>query len=304
MKKTKIIIKNINSVSEIHRLLGLPKPKHPLITILDHSAQTAAQASENYRLVLNFYNISIKRSFKGKLKYGKNYYDFDEGTMSFMAPNQSLSVLEESERDSDGWSLLFHPDFITGYPLAKTIKQYGFFSYEENEALHLSDEEEKTIESIVQTIDDEVNSRLDNHSHDIVVKNLDLLLSNCNRFYDRQFLTRKKAIDDVLTRFERILNEYFDDDSKQKLPTVERLATDLNVSPAYLSDMLRNISGLNTQQHIHQKVIEKAKEKLSTTNLSVSEIAFELGFEYSQSFSKLFKKSTHLTPLEFRQSFN
>ncbi|KEO72712.1 helix-turn-helix domain-containing protein [Anditalea andensis] len=304
MKKTGITIKNVNTVSEIHRLLGLPRPKHPLITLINHTVNAPEQSVGGYRLVLNFYNISIKKSFKGKLKYGKSYYDFDEGTMSFMAPHQSMSIDGESERNADGWSLLFHPDLITGYPLAKDIKKYGFFSYAENEALHLSGEEEKIVESIAQTIQDEINGRLDQHSQDIMVKNLDLLLSNCNRFYNRQFLSRKMANNDLLAKFEEQLENYFKDSYPEKLVTVEQIAADLCITPSYLSDMLRQYTGLNTQQHIHQKVIEKAKEILSTTHLSVTEIAYQLGFEYPQSFSKLFKKNTQQTPLEFRQSFD
>ncbi len=304
MNEKKSIIKHINSISELHRLLGLPRPKHTLITLIDHSIPTSFQTPGNYRLILNFYNLSIKRSFKGKLKYGKNFYDFDEGTMSFMAPNQSLAILDELERDLKGWSLLFHPDLIEGYPLAKSIKKYGFFNYEVNEALHLSDEEEKIVEAIIDTIRIEIYSRMDSHSQEIVVKNLDLLLSNCSRFYGRQFLSRKSPSTDLLARFEHLIDDHFKNIPANKLLTVEKLASGLNVSPAYLSDMLRKFTGMNTQQHIHQKMIEIAKDRLSTTNLTVNEIAFQLGFEYSQSFSKLFKQNTDQTPLGFRRSFN
>ncbi len=255
-------------------------------------------------MLFDFYNISIKRSFKGKLKYGKNHYDFDDGTMSFIAPNQIISVDSEENRNSDGWSLLFHPDLIRQYPLGKVIKNYGFFSYTVNEALHLSDEEEKTIEAIVQNIQKEINSRLDNFSQDVIVSNLELLLSYCNRFYSRQFITRKMATNDLLTKFENTLDKYFNDNTDLTLLTVEKLATELNVSSSYLSDMLRNLTGQNTQQHIHEKFIEKAKEILTTSNLTVSEIAYQLGFEYPQSFSKLFKSKTNLTSIEYRQSFN
>ena len=297
-------IKKINSVKELHAFMGLPSPLNPLITLIDHSqTQNSIQLSEQ-KLLLDFYNISIKRSFKGKLKYGKNQYDFDDGTMSFIAPNQIISIDSEEDRNSDGWSLLFHPDLIRQYPLGKIIKNYGFFSYSINEALHLSDEEEKTIESIVQNIQKEINSRLDNFSQDVIVSNLELLLSYCNRFFSRQFITRKMATTELLTNFDTILYKYFNDDLDLKLPTVEKLATELNVSTSYLSDMLRSLTGQNTQQHIHEKLIEKAKEILTTTNLTVSEIAYQLGFEYSQSFSKLFKSKTNLTPIEYRHSYN
>lgn len=304
MKNTEQNIKKINSVKELHSYMGLPSPLNPLITIIDHSQTQNKSQESDQKLLLDFYNISIKRSFKGKLKYGKNHYDFDDGTMSFIAPNQILSVDNEEDRNRDGWSLLFHPDLIRKYPLGKAIKSYGFFSYTVNEALHLSDEEEKTIEVIIENIQKEINARLDLFSQDVIVSNLELLLSYCNRFYSRQFLTRKMARNDLLTKFEIKLDHYFNDNSKLVLPTVEKLATELNVSSHYLSDMLRNITGQNTQQHIHEKLLEKAKEILTTTNLTVGEIAYQLGFEYTQSFSKLFKSKTNLTPSEYRHSYN
>ena len=304
MKNTDQNIKKINSIKELHSFIGLPGPLNPLITIIDHSSSMSNKQTQNEKLLLNFYNISIKRSFKGKLKYGKNQYDFDEGTMSFIAPNQIISIDSEADRNNDGWSLLFHSDLIRQYPLGKIIKNYGFFSYTVNEALHLSDKEEKTVEAVVQNIQKEINSRLDNFSQDVIVSNLELLLSYCNRFYSRQFITRKMATNDLLTNFENILDKYFTNDSDLTLPTVEKLATELNVSSSYLSDMLRNLTGQNTQQHIHNKLIEKAKEILTNTNLTVSEIAYQLGFEYSQSFSKLFKSKTNLTPIEYRHSYN
>lgn len=297
-------IKKISSVKELHSYMGLPSALNPLITVIDHSSAINHNQTQNEKLLIDCYNISIKRSFKGKLKYGKNRYDFDNGTMSFIAPNQIISVDSEDDRNKDGWSLLFHPDLIRQYPLGKAIKNYGFFSYAVNEALHLSDEEEKTIEAIVQNIQKEINGRLDNFSQDVIVSNLELLLSYSNRFYSRQFITRKMATNDLLTNFEKILNNYFSNNLDLTLPTVEKLATELNVSSFYLSDMLRSLTGQNTQQHIHNKLIEKAKEALTTTNLTVSEIAYQFGFEYPQSFSKLFKSKTSLTPIEYRHSYN
>lgn len=304
MKEREQNIIRINSVKQLHSVMGLPSPLNPLITLIDHSQTKAYNQSNNEKLILDFYNISIKRSFKGTLKYGKNQYDFDDGTMSFIAPNQIISVDSPEERNNDGWSLLFHPDLIRQYPLGKAIKNFGFFSYSVNEALHLSDEEEKTIESIIKNIVKEINARLDNFSHDVLVSNLELLLSYCNRFYNRQFITRKMATNDLLTNFENALDNYFKKDANLTLPTVEKLANDLNISASYLSDMLRSVTGQNTQQHIHEKLIEKAKERLTTTNLTVSEIAYQLGFEYPQSFSKLFKSKTSLTPMEYRNSYN
>lgn len=304
MKETALNIRKINSIKELHSFLGLPSPLNPLITIIDHSKTQNNKQHTNQKLLLDFYNISIKRSFKGKLKYGKNVYDFDDGTMSFIAPNQIISVDSKEERNIDGWSLLFHPDLIRQYPLGKAIKNYGYFSYTVNEALHLSDEEDKTIEVIIKNIQREIDSRLDNFSQDVIVSNLELLLSYCNRFYSRQFITRKMATNDLLSNFENILDKYFTFNSGLPIPTVEKLAAELNVSSSYLSDMLRNLTGQNTQQHIHEKLIEKAKGILTTTNFTVSEIAYQLGFEYPQSFSKLFKSKTNLTPLEYKSSFN
>jgi AraC family transcriptional activator of pobA len=302
MKNAVNTIKKITSIKELHSYMSLPSPLNPLLTIIDHS-ETLNQEN-NQKLILDFYNISIKRSFKGKLKYGKNHYDFDDGTMSCIAPNQIISIESDEDRNSDGWSLIFHADLIRQYPLAKSIKNYGFFSYAVNEALHLSATEETTIDVIVQNIQNEINSRLDTFSQDVMVSSLELLLSYCNRFYNRQFITRKMATNDLLTNFEYILDKHFNDNSNLVLPTVEKLSSELNVSSSYLSDMLRSLTGQNTQQHIHNKLIEKSKDILTTTNLTVSEIAYQLGFEYPQSFSKLFKNKVNMSPLEFRASFN
>ena len=304
MKKDVKTIKTINSISELHRILSLSKPVHPLITLINHNETTTLESDNKEQLLLNFYNISIKRSFQGQMKYGKNYYDFDEGTMSFVAPNQVITVDEDQTRNKDGWSLLFHPDLIRNYALSKTIKTFGFFSYDVNEALHLSDEEEKIIESLVQNIQKEYQSRIDTFSQDVIVSNLELVLNYCNRFYNRQFVTRKMASNDDLAKFENVLNSYFDTDSKLGLPSVTEIANQLNLSTSYLSDMLRTLTGQSTQQHIHNKLIERAKDVLITTNLSVAEIAYQLGFEHPQSFNKLFKKKTEMSPLEFRASFN
>ncbi|MEA5402888.1 helix-turn-helix transcriptional regulator [Arcicella sp. DC2W] len=304
MKNTEPNIIKINSIKELHSFIRISSAVNPLITIIDHAETQHSKLLDSQKLLLNLYNISIKRSFKGKLKYGKNHYDFDEGTMSFIAPNQIISVDSEEDRNNQGWSLLFHPDLIRQYPLGKAIKNYGFFSYTVTEALHLSSEEEAIIETIVQNIQKEITSRLDNFSQDIIVSNLELLLNYSHRFYSRQFITRKMATNDLLTNFENTLEKHFTENSDLCLPTVEKLATELNVSPSYLSDMLRSVTGQNTQQHIHDKLIEKAKEILTTTSLTVTEIAYELGFEYPQSFSKLFKSKTNFTPIEYRHSFN
>ena len=297
-------ILNLDTVKEVHSLMGLPVPLSPLITIIDHAQTQDLHLPVQQKLLMNLYNITIKQSFKGKLVYGKNHYDFDEGIMSFVAPKQLISIDSKEDRNTDGWTLLFHPDLIRSYPLGKAIKQYGFFSYAVNEALHLSGLEQQTIENIVQNIQNEIDLRLDQFSQDVIVSNLELLLNYCNRFYNRQFISRKMASNDLLVRFESILEDHFQGNSDSKLPTVEKIASSLNVSPPYLSDMLRTLTGQNTRQHIHNKIIEKATEFLTTTNLSVSEIAYSLGFEYSQSFSKLFKNKMNVSPGEYRSQFN
>jgi AraC-like DNA-binding protein len=240
------------------------------------------------------------------LKYGQGYYDFDEGGLMFAAPNQIVGGNNDTAKCTAGYTLLIHPDFFRNYPLAKKIKQYGFFSYSANEALHLSDKEKATIISIFKIIEEELNSRIDDFSQDVIISQIELLLNYSNRFYKRQFITRKAVSNDLLQKLEDILDEYFNNEKSlsQGIPTVQYLSEQVNISPSYLSDMLRSLTGQNAQQHIHHKLIEKAKEKLSVTSLSVSEIAYELGFEHPQSFSKLFKTKTKLSPLEFRRSFN
>lgn len=294
----------VNSVSEIHSLLHLPPPKNTLITLIRHKDEPEDNHFDSERLVLNFYQICIKKKFKGHMKYGRNYYDFDKGTMTFFAPNQVIALDKDSEKDDGGWSLMFHPDLIRNYTLGKSIKKYGFFAYEVNEALHLSDEEEQLIDGLVANIENEYRERIDTFSADVIVSNLELLLNYSNRFYNRQFVTRKMANNDLLVKFENTLSRHFEEASVSRLPTVNSLAMELNISPGYLSDMLRTVTGQNTQQHIHERLIEKAKEVLATTSLSVSEIAFKLGFEYPQSFNKLFKSKTSMSPLAYRQSFN
>lgn len=294
----------INSIADLHRLMGLPKPMHTLITLVDHRLPSSVRMEEQQNLILNFYNISIKRNFRGHVKYGRNYYDFDKGTMTFAAPNQVIACDSEEERSKDGWSLMFHPDLIRKYPLAKSIKNYGFFAYDVHEALHLSDEEDSLIENLASNIEKEYRSRVDSYSADVIVSTLGLLLNYCNRFYNRQFITRKTTNNDLLLRFDNILLKYFKGDSKSGLPSVNLIAQELNVSQSYLSDMLRAVTGQNAQQHIHNRLIEDAKTILTSTDKSVAEIAFLLGFEYPQSFNKLFKKKTNQSPLKFRQSFD
>lgn len=296
----------IKSIQEEQLFWGLPKPKHPLVSVFRYSEDFKAQPTLPEHRTFGFYAISIKKNYAGKFKYGQRYYDFDSGVMTFISPNQILFFKQGDITPKEGVTLLFHPDFLSGYPLAKTIKNYGFFSYEVSEALHLSEQEEEIMESIFKNIEREYQCNIDQFSQDVIIAQIGLLLQYSNRFYNRQFITRKIANDEILIRLENLLNDCFNDEniSKNGLPTVQFISKQLNISPNYLSDMLRSITGQTTQQHIQDKLIEKAKEYLTSTNLSMSEIAYQLGFEYPQSFNKLFKKKTNQTPSEFKQLFN
>lgn len=295
----------IATISEQHKHLGLPRPQHPLVSVFRFEEMILVDDEAFKNFTLDFYCIAIKKNFTGKLKYGQRYYDFDEGMMSFISPRQVLS-LEEGEMATEGYNLSFHADFIAAYPLVRKLKQYGFFSYALNEALHLSEVEEKMIEGIMKSIALELQTNIDHFSQDIIVSQLELLLNYSNRFYKRQFLTRNAASYGLLAELEEVLSKLLSDEvlSEKGLPTVHSVAAELHVSASYLSDMLRTLTGQNTQQQIHARLIERAKEMLSATSMSVSEIAFQLGFEHPQSFNKLFKNKMHLSPLEFREKFN
>ncbi len=298
----------VKTISEYHRLKGLPKPEHPLISLVNHEAVVNIYEETPVSWVFDFYSIALKRNIGAKMKYGQQEYDFDEGVLFFVSPGQVIRI--EVDRNAvqkpSGYILLIHPDFLWGTSLAKTIRGYEFFDYSVHEALFLSDKEEITITGIMQNIGSEYSANIDKFTQDIIIAQLELLLNYADRFYHRQFITRKIANHAILTRLEDLLSAYFISDAitKKGLPTVGYIAEALNVSPNYLSGVLKTATGQSTQQHIHNKLIEKAKEKLSVTNLSVSEIAYELGFEHPQSFSKLFKTKTNFSPLEFRQSFN
>jgi AraC family transcriptional activator of pobA len=292
------------SISGLHRVLELPKPKHPLVSVINFE-KIKCYAEERLRSVsYNFYCIAIKKNFEGKIKYGQNYYDFDEGLMTFFSPGQVITTEINYDKMLSGWWLVIHPDFIQHTSLAKKMADYGFFSYAVHEALHLSEDEEAMLEDIIQKIAAEAASVTDLFSQDVIISYLELFLNYCNRFYNRQFITRKQASNDVLSKLEMLLDTYFSETSQNGLPTVQYLANQLNLSPKYLSDMLKAVTGQSTQQHIHDKLIEKAKDILSTTSLSVAEIAYRLGFEHPQSFHKLFKSKVNTSPLEFRQRFN
>lgn len=300
----------IKSISEFHQSRGLPKPEHPLISIVDYASVKRSPGIGEISWVFDFYQISVKKGIDGKFRYGQQEYEFnfDEGVMFFIAPNQVFKIQldNHSTTKRSGWMLLIHPDFFWNTPLAKTIKRYEFFDYSVNEALLLSEKEEKTLNGIIDNIRQEYYANVDRFSKQIIISHIEALLNYSERFYNRQFITREKSNHQILERLEELLAGYFNNDEliSKGLPSVQYIAGRLNVSPKYLSGLLKVLTGQSTQQHIHDKLIEKAKEKLSTTSLTVSEIAYELGFEHSQSFSKLFKTKTNLSPLEFRQSFN
>lgn len=293
----------IKTISELHQLMGLPKPHHPLIELIDLSRQKKETGIA--AVIFDLYVITLKRGCN-KLFYGQQQYDFDEGVMAFLAPGQILRGEDRNiPQNIEGWMLFIHPDFLWHTALAKKIKQYDFFDYTTHEALFLSDKEETMINGIVANIKNEYQSNLDRFSQDIIIAHLETLLNYSERFYQRQFITRKKTNHQILGRLDKLLSDYFNsnDLAVKGLPTVQYISDHLNVSPTYLRSLLKTLTGLNTQQHIHEKLIEKAKEKLSATDLTVSEIAYELGFEHMQSFSKLFKTKTNVSPLAFRQSF-
>lgn len=303
----KTALHRIKTISEYHKVMGLPKPEHPLISVISYESiklPCVAQMS----LMFDFYSISLDRNFKGRMKYGQQQGDFDEGILFFMSPGQVFEIdIEEGKTiNRSGWLLLIHPDFLWNTALAKTIRQYEYFSYAANEALFLSDKEEKAILGIMQNMVQEYQANIDKFSQPVILAHLELLFTYADRFYQRQFITRKMASHSILSRLEDLLNEYFNSDSlaMDGIPTVQQIAASLNVSSGYLSGLLKVLTGQSTQQYIHDKIIENAKEQLSTTNLSVSEIAYALGFEHPQSFSRLFKIKTHLSPLAFRAGFN
>ncbi len=299
----------IKTITEFHRLRRLPQREHPLIGVVDYSKMEELPDDNPAGVIFDFYSISVKRGVTGKMKYGQQEYDFDEGVMYFIAPNQVFNRVKGSDDETSkpsGWILLIHPDFFWNTSLAKNIKQYEYFNYAVNEALFLSEKEEATVNSIIQHIQQEYHSNIDKFSQSIIISQIETLLNYAERFYQRQFITRKITNHSILNRLEELLTDYFNSDDliRKGLPTVQYISEKLNVSANYLRGLLKTLTGQNTQQHIHGKLIEKAKEKLSTTALSVSEIAYELGFEHPQSFSKLFKTKTKLSPLAFKQSFN
>ena len=294
-----------HSIAEMQRVFGLPAPLHPMISMLDYSKIQITKEMLAHPFVMDFYNITYNESAGCKMRYGQTIYDFEEGGMFFTSPGQPLTGIETAAATL-GFTLLIHPDYLRNYTLDKKIKTYGFFSYAINESLHLSGKEKALISAIGRNIGDELETAIDDISQDVLISQVELLLNYSHRFYKRQFITRKPVNHAVLEKLDGLLETYFNNKTPlmQGLPTVQFLAEQLNISPKYLGDMLRSLTGHNTQQHIHLKLIEKAKEILTVSDMTVGEIAYQLGFEHPQSFNKLFKSKTNFSPLEFRASYN
>jgi AraC-like DNA-binding protein len=290
------------SISELMRGMGMPKPLHPLVAVVDYDISKISRENAGRSFLIDFYKVSFKKEFRGQVKYGQGYYDFEEGGLAFLAPNQ-LVTLSGEEGIYDGYTLYFHADLIRNYQLGKNIDQYGFFGYGVNEALFISDKEKAVIAGLFESMIAEIDNNIDAFSQDVLVSLIELLLNHSNRFYNRQFLTRKALHTDVISSMDQYLKSRFTTDS-EGIPTVQEVATYLNMSSRYLNDMLKTLTGQTAQQHIHASLIEKAKIMLVTTDTNISQIAYQLGFEHPQSFNKLFKSKTELSPNAYRQSFN
>ncbi len=293
----------IDTINQVHEFYQLKSPRHPLVSVLPINDDIINFDYGNHTYVSALYHISLKIGVSGSWGYGRNTYDFQDGTMTFIRPNQATTVeSNESQRDTGGWILLFHPDLIRKSSLSQKMKQYNFFSYEVNEALHLSEAEIESVNGLINKIESELDQNIDRHSQGLIVSNIELLLDYCLRYYDRQFYTRTNINQDYSTKFEHLLSEYFESEKpvEQGLPTVKYCGESLNMSPHYLSDLLKKETGKSAQEHIYYYLIDHAKNQLLSTNDTVSQIAFSLGFDYSQHFSKLFKSKTGMTPVEYR----
>ena len=302
-------LQHFKKVGDYHKLAQLPAPEHPLVSLVDYSQVRYPANIDQLRWQQDYYTVGLKRHIPYKLFYGQQEYDFDEGIMTFVAPQQVMSLTNNpnvsSEHEPSGWLLLIHPDFLWNTPLAQNMKNYAFFGYTVNEALFLSEKEEALMLDILNNIQREYQVNIDQFSQKIIISQIELLLNYAERFYERQFITRKISNHGILNRLEGLLSTAINTKREDKgIPTVQWVANQLHLSPNYLSSLLKSLTGQSTQQHIHEKLIETAKMQLSTSSLSISEIAYELGFEHPASFTKLFKSKTKMTPVEFRKTFN
>lgn len=299
MKKESIVV--LDSIGELHDFVQVPPPRHPLVSVIDHRDFYAhRQKAVDMKFRFGFYMISCKK-FEGLLYYGKGHYDFKDGSLVFIAPGQIIGTGPEMHAE-EGWGLFVHPDLFHGTALGRKIHEYSFFHYEVNEALHISEEENSLIKDCLAKIEREYQGSIDKHTQGLIVSNIELLLNYCNRFYDRQFYTRAKVNADVVQRFEALLKEYFGQPTliEAGLPPVTYFSSRLNLSPSYLSDLLQKTTGKSTLEHIHLELVDRAKTLLWGTEHSISEIAYELGFEHPSHFTKIFKAKTGKSPSEFR----
>lgn len=297
----KDFVYRVKSISELHAIAGFEKPKHPLVSVIDYSKVNVKNTPGARSYVCSFYTVNFKKNCQ--FQYGRQHFDHQEGTLHCTAPEQILTYDRKRDKgSSEGWGLYFHPELIRNSSLGKKIHEYSFFSYSENEALHLSDEEKQTLLSVLIHLENELNANIDHYSHDLILSNIELLLNYCKRFYGRQFITRTNRNKDVIVRFEEFIRDYFNSTEpvNKGLPTVKYCADAMNLSSNYFSDLLKSETGKNTQEHIHYYLLEKAKTMLVNSGISINEIAFELGFEYSQNFSKLFKSKVGVSPTEYR----
>ena len=297
----KNIVYKVETISQLHEIAGFEKPKHPLVTVIDYSKVVVKDTPESGSFICSFYTVNFKKHCS--FLYGRQTFDHQEGTLHCTAPEQIITFDRKKEAgSSEGWGLYFHPELIRNTALGKKINEYSFFNYSENEALHLSEQEKQTLLSILKQMENEYNTNIDHYSHDLIISNIELLLNYCKRFCGRQFITRTNQNKDIIVRFEEFITDYFNSHRLKNngIPTVKFCAEAMNLSPNYFSDLLKSETGKNTQEHIHYHLLEQAKTRLTNSGLSITEIAYELGFEYPQNFSKLFKRKVGISPTEFR----
>lgn len=292
---------DLNTISDLHHFLQFSPPKHPLVSLIEHEASSVTHITGGAFIRAGFYTIACK-TVLGNMKYGRGSYDFNNGTLMCIAPGQIVTPGEGFSIER-GWSLFFHPDLIYGTELGRKMHAFSFFNYEVDEALHVSEEEEKTLKDCADKIRKEYSQNIDKHTQNLIVSNLSLLLDYFNRYYDRQFYTRSGVNNDLVQQFERLLKGYFASLEKNDLglPTVSYFAAQLNLSPYYLSDLLQKYTGKTTLEYIHLEIVNNARSLLLGTDSSVSEIAFRLGFEHASHFTKLFKTKTGKSPSEYRK---
>lgn len=301
MKMNEIV--HIKTISDMHKVFGMPKPKHPLVSVVRYEHAKIIEEFHHVRCSFGMYCVTLKDEVSGSMRYGRNSYDFQEGSMLFIKPGQVLSYDgHQSDAKDPGWVLLFHPDLIRASELGKTIDDYSFFSYDITEALHISDDEKKSLNEILGKIESEYHQNIDRHSQKLIISNIELILDYCTRYYDRQFYTRSNLNKDVLVKFERLLKKYYEDGNQYNtgIPTVSYCGQALHMSPKYLSDLLKRETGKNTKAHIDDFLMNRAKTQLLNSTDTISEIAYSLGFEYSQHFSKLFKVKSGMSPSDYR----